>query len=237
MIDFICLITLGLTGGVLQDWDDKRLTNEVEYFGMGRGFVQTIEATHVSEFIELIGEQRTELYDIQQSYRAKADSIVAQSGLSLIQRYEQLVQLRDQQDSDLKNVLLPDQLHRLEFFDRYVRILDQGFANSLINGDLVGVLDLSDAERIEVNKAAEKMSLEYREVLIKAQLKAISRIRKSLPEVKRNKFDEILEPLLAEDGTFWDVDTRMLETGHDLNSGGQQNSSSHISEIDGIKPK
>jgi len=206
MIYLVYLLVLANSYVALQDGDDDRLKSEVKHFRMYRGFVAKVEASYASEFIDLRGEQRNELYEIQERYKPKAKSIVDQTGLNLTEKYEQLVKLREKQDDELKNVLLPEQLNRLKFFSQYIKIHRQGFAYSLAK-----FLNLSDSERVEVNKAAIKSSEVYREQEIKAQKQAISSIRKSLSVAKRRKFDELLEPLFAGDRTFWDVDISMLK--------------------------
>ena len=81
------------------------------------------------------------------------------------------------------------------------------------------------------------MAADYRDVAIDAQKKAIARIRKSLPDKKRKKLDELLKPLLSGDGLFWDVDIKMLDSNRKLYSRDSQTVKRQISEITTEKQK
>lgn len=211
-----CLLAMVSTvsGRVIQTSNDEQLRSKVEHFDIREGFARIFAHNFVDKFIELGADQRKEIDGLKKRYYVRARSIIDQdqSAPGLPARYDQLVKLREKQNDEIRKVLLPEQIERLESYQLYSDIKSQGFANSLVNGSLVTLLRLTDAERIEVNKAVEKASDEYRDTMTEFQKKAIERLRKSLPVEKQEKLAEYLRPLLASNGTLWKTDLSMFDT-------------------------
>lgn len=207
----VCLLSIAVSGIAMQE-PTNDLENDVKHFSLSIGFVSEIEGSYAGKFIDLINDQKIEIEQIRTRARHDAKAIKSDASLSLEEKYARLVDLRKKQDRELKNVLLEDQSKRIKWLPVYQSIMRQGFADSLVNGRVAALLELSDSERIKVGTTAEKAAKEYEKVILTAQKKAIAKLRESLPDEKRKKLDELLEPMMANNGTFWQVDLDQLET-------------------------
>ena len=162
------------------------------------------------EFIELVDDQRDEVRKLFREHEKELRK-VKRGSLSLDEKNSQISKLKEDLEKGMREVLLPQQIDRLGFFPFYELIFTQGFAHTLIHGSFASHMELSEDERREIAKAAQKASELYKKEVAIAQKKAISTIIKSIPDVKRKKLDKVLSSLVKGDGTIWNIDLRMLE--------------------------
>jgi hypothetical protein len=157
--------------------------------------------THISqEYLELTYEQILEMNRIRREFEKMAGEIQSMNNLSYEEKVAKLKELAPLMDDELRGILAPNQLERLNGLKQFYRIKLDGLVNSMVNGWIASDFQLSIAERKVVKRALEEMSKEYREAQDRSHEKAISRLIESFPKHKRERFKETLELMRDREG-------------------------------------
>jgi hypothetical protein len=192
------------------------IENKIKHFHMDSGFCATLESRLMREYLEIVDSQLKEVSELKKEYELRANEIRDQSDIEPETTYARLQELRNKFDNELKEkILVPHQRERIEYFGIYNCVLNEGLANSMVNGSLVVVLDLKEQQRRQIKNEAEEALQEYRETVVKAQKKAIDRLKKSVPADKQKKFDDLIESMMSSDGLMWKNNYSMLEVSPD----------------------
>ena len=184
---------------------------QVKYFDMSSGLAAKLENRMVDNYLEIIESQRKKIKKLKKEYLDRGKQVQQSTKLTAEQQLAQLEKLRTEQNKALQKILLPHQVRRLEGFALFLVINQEGFANSMVHGFVAKHLELSVAERRIVRDEAAKALEEYEKAVIRAQKKAIASLRASIPKGKQKKLDDMLEPMLHADGSFWKPWKFMLE--------------------------
>ena len=211
LLYFVWIVPLVVLQSPEQLDEEKKFEFEVKYFNMSEGFASSIANPAAQRFIEIVEQQKKQIAGILSAAKKESKKIKRDSKQNARDKYDSLLKVRNQQDNDLRQVLLKEQLEQIKLFPFYEGICRQGFAASLINGPLAQHLDLSNAERIKAREAAHEAIERYRQSVSKAQVKAIAKLQQSLPEAKQKKLNALLKPLFRGNGAFWDVDVSNLD--------------------------
>jgi hypothetical protein len=201
--------------GILSSQDrEVDFETEVRMFNLESGLAGKLRNSLTSTFLELVESQEKEIQEIALTSRKRADEIKKDETQTSVEKLKQLNELRVEQDKRLSDVLLPHQMKKLEKFNHFVIILNEGLADSLANGLIANELELSTAERDLVKSEAAKALEDYKNDMKDAQKKAVAKLKKSLPKNKQVRFQEYIDFVSKADGTIWNYPTNMLETSN-----------------------
>ena len=200
---FIVLTTVFLTASTNAQEEQADIERQVKYFDMNSGLAAKLASPMVENYLEIIGSQRKKIAEIKKDFLVQAKRVQTDKAMPAKQQLASLVKLLEQQDKAIEKMLLKHQVSRLHEFGIFLVINQEGFTNAMVNGFFAKHLELSVPQRRSVQTEAEKALEEYEKTVIKAQKKAIARLRQALPKDKQKKFDDILNPMLRTDGSFW----------------------------------
>ncbi len=172
--------------------------------------VSRIDNPLAHSFLELVPEQREKIRAILTASKRQSKSILAEPSTDAA-KLERLKAVRRKQDRDLRALLLPQQLKRVEILDDYMLLLKEGFAVSVVKGSIAAKLKLGIASRKAIRDQVVLSQKKYRDAVVLAQKKAIEEIISAVPEMERPRMKKLLEPMFEGDGQLWRINDGMLD--------------------------
>ena len=207
-----------LTLCCLQQVDEPDYEATLGTFDFTSQLSHNLDKSVYEDFLELVDEQKKQISKIKRDFEKERKSLAQDPVLSDSERLEELGKLKTERDRELLEVLLPNQRKLLKNFPIYASMLNEGFANSLVNGTFAIYLELSKEERTRIRDEAAKVLSDYQEDLAIAQRKAVTKLMQALPDAKRSKLNSILKPILRGNGTLYPGHdpSVLFETGKSL---------------------
>ena len=154
------------------------------------------------EYLGLVDEQLIEITEIKKKYSQLRGEIRKSNGLNFQEQMAKRSELTRQQDQEIRRVLLPHQKELLEGLRTYLLVQDERLVYSMVDGLIAQQIGLTNSERRAIKQAAKGMYGEYKKELERSQKKAIARLIESFPADKRDRVEELLEPMMRKGGMF-----------------------------------
>ena len=191
--------------------DEIKLRRAVRDFRMySHGAAADLEGTFARQYIRLMPNQLNEIRLVTTRFQRLAQEIKNRDAPSPEQKYQDLLELRTEQNQNLVALLTPEQSARLRNHNTWNRIIHNGLAYSLHSGKLADDLELSKAERNMVRAATHSIANTYHRTAAKAQNDFINAALDSLPNNKCDDIRNLLKPIIIHAGTLWPINRSML---------------------------
>ncbi len=190
---FVIVARNGVTQELKSDYGVKNYSIEM-------GVASRLVHRTTIKFLELVDEQLTEIDEIRQKYRKLADEIRTSTSLTDRDKITKLGELAGPLNEELRSVLLPDQKELLTQLYIYHSVLESSLAYAMVDGLIAQEIGLSNNDRRAIRQAVRDVFKEYEQAQESFQERAIARLIDAVPIDKKDRFKELLEPMMLKGG-------------------------------------
>lgn len=193
----------------------------------GSGLMNLLQNKSIRDEIELVDDQykkMTQFYQQRQKeIMSEINSLIApplsgdkkKSNRSVQFRGTKLKELikkqKEESESQLRELLLPHQLKRLEQVSHQVRMRNSGTLNALTRGKLKEELDLTDEDVKKLQTKSEEIQKDLEAEIAKLRAKAKKNLLKELSPTQRKKLDELMGEQFDYQPTDWKSQIKKME--------------------------
>jgi hypothetical protein len=169
------------------------------------GLTRTLENEYTQDFLQLVDDQLNQIAKIRKKYDTRVKDIrESTKGISDEKKLALMKELRKPLNEELEGILLPHQKKLLKVYRLYNDVYFNGLVNSILFGTLGREFELTEKETRKIKASAQAIYEDYRQEQIDAQKRAIAKLLNSYPKEKQAKLKELLEPMLDDNGLFYD---------------------------------